>query len=444
MAEESSTRGKRVLLAEDDQQMRELFARIIKDEGVEVVAVHDGLAAIARLAEPFDLVVTDIRMPGANGMEVLAFAQRRWPELPVVAVTAFGSIPGAVDAMRAGAFDYLSKPLPSPQTLRDVVRRALSATRNRQEAPLVVEDPRSRAVFETAERVAPRDTSVLLLGESGVGKEVVARHIHEHSARASRAFVAVNCAAIAESLLESELFGHERGAFTGAIARHKGRFEQADGGTLLLDEVGETSPSMQAKLLRVLQEGVFDRVGAERPTTVDVRIIAATNRDLRQAVAAGAFRDDLYYRLAVFPIEVPALRHRPADILPLAQLFLRMLTRGKDRTVPEISREAVAILRAHDWPGNVRELQNTMERALVLSSGGVIEADALALGPAARPRSSGEGANAGQATLKEMERRTIEEALGLEHGNRKRAAKRLGIALRTLQYKLKEYGLIQR
>jgi two-component system, NtrC family, response regulator AtoC len=441
--------ARRVLVAEDDASMRRLFVRILAEEGYEVEAAEDGIAAIARLARPFDLVVTDLKMPGADGMQVLEATRRKHPGTPVVVITAFGSIPGAVDAMRLGAFDYLAKPLSDPRALREVARRALEARAGAADAPSepIAEDPAMKRVVEQARRVAPRDTTVLLLGESGTGKEVIARLLHAGSPRRAGPFVAVNCAALTESLLESELFGHERGAFTGATARHEGRFEQADGGTLFLDEIGETSAALQAKLLRVLQEHALVRVGGEQQVSVDVRVIAATNRDLGVAVASGAFREDLYYRLAVFPIQIPPLRERRADILPLAEHFLALLSRGASRTPPSLSREARELLQAHRFPGNVRELENVIERALILSGGGPISPEELGLGSAPRTvdgdvgAAAIPGADGGAGTLKEMERRAILAALEAEDGNRRRAARRLGIALRTLQYKIKDYEI---
>ena len=380
--------SKRILVAEDDAGMQELLQRILADEGYVVELVDDGMAAMARLGKSpaVDLVLTDLRMPRADGVQVLEYVQHKLPGTPVVVLTAFGSIPGAVDAMRLGAFDYLAKPLPDPQALRDVIRRALDAQGSPGGVELVARDPSMKRVVEQVHRVAPRDTTVLLLGESGTGKEVLARLLHEQSPRNQGPFVAVNCAALTESLLESELFGHEKGAFTGAISRHEGRFEQADGGTLFLDEVGETSPALQAKLLRVLQEKTFERVGGTRELNADVRLVAATNRDLDRRVEQGQFRQDLYYRLAVFPITIPPLRERKADVLPLAEHFLHLLTRGPSRTAPEIAAGAKEALRAHLWPGNVRELQNVMERALILSGGDAITEAELNL-----PRVTGGG-----------------------------------------------------
>jgi len=428
---------KRILVAEDDEAMGELLQRILSDEGYEVTLARDGKEAIARLDGTHHLVLTDMRMPEADGAEVMAYVQRRWPGTPVVVMTAFGSIPGAVEAMRDGAFDYLTKPLPDPEALRRVVRRALSATSpGQRDERVVARDPAMARVLEQVRLLAPRETTVLLMGESGTGKEVLARMLHRLSPRAEGPFVAVNCAALTESLLESELFGHERGAFTGATSRRQGRFEQAHGGTLLLDEVGETSPGLQAKLLRVLQERTFERVGGTRTVEVDVRLVAATNRDLRAEVSAHRFREDLFYRLAVFPLEIPPLRERPRDILPLAEHFLGFLGRDPNRTSPGLDPRTRDALLAHPWPGNVRELQNVMERAVVLAGGDSICPDHLALelgNPAATPEGSG--------TLKDMERRAVAAALEATGGNRRQAAKRLGIALRTLQYKIKDYGL---
>jgi DNA-binding NtrC family response regulator len=432
---ETESAARQILLAEDDAALRRMLRRILEEAGYEVTAVEDGLAAMARLQRPFDLVITDLRMPGADGLQVLEFAHRRWPSVPVIVVTAFGSIPGAVDAMRLGAFDYLSKPLPTPASLREVVARALGPGAQPGAPQLVAQDPAMQRVVESALKVAPRETTVLLLGESGTGKEVIARLLHQNSPRATGPFVAVNCAALSPGLLESELFGHEKGSFTGAVARHEGKFEQADKGTLLLDEVGETSAALQSKLLRVLQERTFERVGGERPIQVDVRLVAATNRDLQQAVRAGQFREDLYYRLAVFPIEIPPLRQRPQDLAPLAEHFLHLLTRGPSRTAPELTTEGRRALQAYDWPGNVRELQNVIERALILSAGQPITAEMLGL-----PAAGGQPVDQA-GTLREMEKRAILAALQAEGGNRRRAAKRLGIALRTLQYKIKEYGV---
>jgi len=419
--------------------MRELMGRILSNSNYELSLVEDGLSAIAKLSSEFDLVLTDMRMPRASGLEVLRFTKRRWPNTPVIVLTAFGSISGAVDAMRIGASDYLSKPLPDPQTLRDLVARTLDNKRETVGETVIGEHPTMVRLVNMAKQVAQTDTTVLLLGESGTGKEVIAQLIHDSSDRADAPFIAVNCAALSEGLLESELFGHEKGSFTGAVSQHQGKFEQAEGGTLFLDEIGETSPSLQAKLLRVLQERCLQRVGGSETIKANVRVVAATNKDLQVAVNENRFREDLYYRLAVFPVELPALRERRSDIVLLAQHFLQLLTRNSSKTPPQLSNSAQEALLAYPWPGNVRELQNAIERAIILSGGDEISKADLHLANATKVE---EEAPTPSGTLKEMEQRAIKAALDAEDGNRKRAAKRLGIALRTLQYKIKEYDLI--
>jgi two-component system response regulator FlrC len=437
-----------VLIAEDDPGMRGLLERILAQAGYRVTTAEDGQAALEAFRQKRPaLLVTDLKMPRLDGMELLRRVLAEAPGTPAVVLTAFGTVQGAVEAMRLGAFDYLSKPLPDPEHLREVVARALAA---RGAAPAggeqgpVYADPAFDRVMALVDAVAPRDTTVLLTGESGVGKEVVARAVHHRSPRGRGPFVAINCAALPETLLESELFGHEKGAFTGASGAHPGLFEQAGGGTLLLDEVAEMQPALQAKFLRVLETRRVVRLGGTREREVDTRVIAATNRELDREVEQGRFRQDLLYRLNVFPIPIPPLRERPQDILPLAHHFLRMLGAGPGRTPPSLSGGAREALRSHLWPGNVRELMNALERASILASGGEILAEHLGLGPergtpdtttqASRPEESA-------ATLKEMERQAIIEALAAVDGNRRKAARRLGIALRTLQYKIKDYGI---
>jgi two-component system, NtrC family, response regulator AtoC len=343
--------------------------------------------------------------------------------------------------MKLGAVDYLGKPLSSPDELRLMVRRTLERSRIEQErvllrqetlecfscASLIARDPAMLKAVELARKVAPTGATVLLTGESGTGKEVLARCIHSNSPRAERMFVAVNCAALSSALIESELFGHEKGSFTGAVSQHLGRFERAHGGTLFLDEIGELDPLLQAKLLRVLQERTFERVGGSRVITVDVRVIAATNRDLRAQVEQGKFREDLFYRLSTFPIEIPALRGRPADIEPLARLFL-----SRARPGLALTSEALERLRAYGWPGNVRELENMMDRAAILCDRTVTASD-LPIPAGNQHRRA--------VTMREIERQAIEDAILVSGGNRTHAAAQLGISLRTLQYRLKEYGL---
>jgi DNA-binding NtrC family response regulator len=436
-----------VLVAEDDAGMRDLLTQILEEGGLQVVAARDGEGAVALLAQhPVQAVLTDLKMPRMDGMALLRWIVRERPGVPVVVLTAFGTVPGAVEAMRLGAFDFLAKPLPSPEHLRQVMERALAA-HGQERGPaapegVVCEDPAFARVLALVGKVADRDTTVLLTGESGVGKEVAARALHRQSVRVDGPYVALNCAAIPESLLESELFGHEKGAFTGATAAHPGMFEQAHGGTLLLDEIGEMQPGLQAKLLRVLETRQVVRLGSTGERAVDVRVIAATNRDLEAEVQSGRFRQDLYFRLNVFPIRIPPLRERPADILPLARHFLGILGSAPGRTSSTLSPAAEAALTTYGWPGNVRELQNAVERATILAGGAVLTPEHLGLPGAMTSGGALAGEEgAGGLTLKDLERRAIVAALAAVDGNRRKAAKRLGIALRTLQYKIKDYGI---
>ena len=448
-----------VLVVEDEPEMRQVLADMLVRPGWRVTQAGDGVEALELLAaQRPDVVLTDLNMPRMDGMELLLQINERYPGLPVVVLTAFGTVPGAVEAMRGGAFDFLSKPPPGPRQLREVIGRALACSdgspKNKGEhggLDLVHEDPAMAETLSVARAVAPRPTTVLITGESGVGKEVVARFIHLHSGRPEDTFVALNCAALPESLLESELFGHDRGAFTGAVKAHAGRFEQAHGGTLLLDEVGEMTPALQAKFLRVLETRRVTRLGSAKPRSVDVRVLAATNRDLEHEVAAGQFREDLLFRLSVFPIQIPPLRRRPGDVLPLARHFLALLG-GEDRP-RAFTPEAEALLRSHGWPGNVRELQNVVERAVILAGTGDIRPAHLRLGPsvegASPPAPTEQPSTPDPAApvtpratnLKELEERAIMEALEATDGNRSQAARQLGIARRTLQYKLKKLGI---
>jgi DNA-binding NtrC family response regulator len=438
----------RILIVDDDPGFRNLLETILVGEGYGVDSAGSEAEALrAGGRRKYDLVVTDLKLPDGDGLEVLRWWIENAPETPVIMITAFGTIASAVEAMKSGAADYLGKPLSSPDELRILVRRVLDQRQQagnlellrEQEAErfscgnLVADDARMTRVLELARRVAPTDTTVLISGESGTGKELIARCIHMNSPRAGKIFVAVNCAALSPTLIESEIFGHEKGSFTGAAGQHLGRFERAHGGTLFLDEIGELDGNLQAKPLRVLQERTFERVGGTREIAVDVRVIAATNRNLKQSVADGKFREDLYYRLDTFPIEVPPLRERPSDIPKLARFFLGRAARnlGKPRLV--LTPEAEKVLLAYGWPGNVRELENTMERVAILCDD-AIEPDDLPVtssGPA-RP-----------VLFKDIERQAIEDALRVNDGNRTKTARQLGISLRTLQYRLKEYGIIQ-
>ncbi len=395
-------------------------------------------------------MITDFKMPGLDGMSLLRKARAESPETEVVVLTAHGTVAGAVEAMKLGAFDYLDKPLSGPDELRLVASRAMERRHLREDAQrmrapdsgepsIVAKDRVMQAVMGQVRKVATTDATVLLLGESGTGKEVLSRVLHCESRRAAGPFVAVNCAAISDSLLESEMFGHEKGAFTGAVSSHRGRFELADGGTLFLDEVGELRPQLQAKLLRVLQERRFERVGGTRTIEVDVRIVAATNSDLTEAMRAGRFREDLYHRLAVFPIRIPPLRERLADIIPLAHDLLARIARQLGRPSLVLDDAARARLASYAWPGNVRELGNVLERAAILAEGNVLGADLILTGPTASASQAADGS--GSEKLEDMEKEAIRRTLALTGGNRKQTAARLGIGLRTLYDKLKVYDL---
>lgn len=444
----------RVLLADDEPLSREFLQEALSALGCAVTAVEDGEAAVAALATgAFDLVVTDLRMPGKDGMAVLEASRAGAADRPVVLVTAHGAMHVAVDAMRAGAADVLEKPV-SVDALELLLERVRQRTRLLRENALlreesvggdmVVASPAMRGVVDVVTRVARSAATVLVQGESGTGKECIAALVHKRSDRAERPFVKLNCAAVPEALLESELFGHEAGAFTGATRRREGRFELADGGTLFLDEVGEMSPSMQAKLLRVLQEGEFERVGGSETVEVDVRVVAATNRDLEREVEQGRFRGDLLYRLNVVPVTLPPLRERREDIVPLARHFLRDGLR--------FSPDAEAALAAWGWPGNVRELQNMVQRVELMVDADEVDGDAVRrwLEPASAsaeeptfvlPAADPVAALVGRP-LADVEHELIHRTLARCNGNRKRTAETLGIGVRTLFNKLKVDGVL--
>jgi DNA-binding NtrC family response regulator len=448
----------RILIVEDKDSLRSMLEEMLRAEKLDVRGVASGSQAVEllRSGEPVDLVLTDWRLPGADGLAVLDAARALDPTLPVIVMTAFGSIETAVDAMKRGAEDFITKPV-DPDLLRLLVSRAIER-RVRERETLLFEDNRSRsmptiigesagirAVQAEAQRVAATDATVLLEGESGTGKELFARAIHELSPRRSRPFVAINCAAIPDTLLESELFGHERGSFTGALARRLGKFELADGGTIFLDEVGELSAATQGKLLRVLQEKSFHRVGGTIPIQVDVRIISASNRPLDRMVSQGLFREDLYYRVRVFPILIPPLRERPEDVDPLVDWFLAHLPPELGKKGIRIAPAARARLHSYEWPGNVRELRNCLERAIILADGGVIEERGLRLAAEiSEPPVEGGGENlvaVRERGAKNAERLWIARALDRAKGDRTAAASELGLSRRRLEAKLKEYSL---
>jgi two-component system response regulator HydG len=455
MSDSSRTDTRTVLVVDDDRTGRETLVEAVGEMGYRVLSAATGPEALELLRQQdVDIVLTDLKMPGMDGLEVLTRAKAVRPDVFVILITAFATVDTAVDAMKKGAYDYVMKPIDLRQ-LRVLLERAS------QSRDLLIENELLRdqlgekydfsnivgnsaamkAIFDQVRQVADTHAGVLIQGESGTGKELVANAIHAHSSRCDRPFVKVSCAALPETLLESELFGHERGAFTGALEQRKGRFELADGGTLFLDEIAEMSPGTQAKLLRVLQNYEFERVGGTETLHVDVRVIAATNADLAERVRQGRFREDLYYRLRVVPIEVPPLRDRPEDIPPLVSHFVREYAERNHKEVRGVSAEAMNILVTYPWPGNVRELQNCVENMVVMSSEPM-------LGPELLPPEMQETTVASDSSgfpiglsMRQIEEKAIRETLASVGGNRTRAADMLGIPLRTLHRRINEYGI---
>ncbi|MGQ9635385.1 MAG: sigma-54-dependent transcriptional regulator [Bryobacteraceae bacterium] len=447
----------RILVVEDEAKLRRVIELQLQAAGYEVDLAGSAEEAL-RLADRASLVLTDLRLPGMDGLELLRLLRRQDELLPVVVMTAFGSVEIAVEAMKLGATDFLLKPF-SLDHLLTVIQKALEVRALRYENRSLREElgrrytfdnivgrsPAMQEIFATILRVAPTRATVLLAGESGVGKDLIARAIHYHSPRRDRPFVKINCTAIPENLMESELFGFEKGAFTGAVASKPGKFELADTGTAFLDEIGDVPGPIQVKLLRVLQEREFERLGSNKTRQIDVRIIAATNRDLRAALEEGTFREDLYYRLNVVPINIPPLRERQEDIPFLAEHFVRKLAPELGSTASSISDAAIRKLMEYHWPGNVRELENVIERSLVLCSGTVLEASDIKLEASPRAiKAAGVPFLPEGYTLEEYEQALIREALRRANGNKSQAARLLGLTRNALRYRLSQMGLEDR
>ena len=446
--------GNRILIIDDEVQLRGLLSRIISLEGYEVVEAGDCRTGLKQL-ESFapEVVLCDVRLPDGNGVEMVEKIRQAAPQTEVILLTAYGNIPDGVQAIKNGAFDYITKGDDNNKILPLLSRAVEKVEMSRRLAQLEKQvgekfsfdtvlgnSPAIREAIELARKVAATDATVLVTGETGTGKEVSAQAIHQNSARAKRSFVAVNCSAFSKELLESELFGHRAGAFTGAVKDKKGLFEEASGGTIFLDEIGEMAFDLQAKLLRVIESGEFIKVGETRPTKVDVRIVAATNRDLKQEIAEGRFREDLYYRLSVFRIHLPPLRERPEDIEAYVRMFAGRFGMKMGRRVEHIEPEYLERLRLHGWPGNVRELRNVVERSLIMAEGTVLRAADLPL-EMQRSDASGRPAGGEALDLASVEREHIARVLRRTGGNKTRTAALLGIGLTTLYRKIEEYGL---
>ena len=452
----------KILVVDDESLMREFITESLLSQGYEVDDAGQGARAIELIGnETYDVVLTDLKMPRVTGIDVLKRAREKMPDAKVIIMTAYGTVENAVEAMKLGAFDYITKPFSVDEIIM-LVRRALEYTSLQMEnrrlhseleevcgaRSIVGKSPSMKTIFEVIETVSQSRSTVLITGESGTGKELVARAIHYSSPRSSGPFVKLNCAALPSELMESEMFGHERGAFTGAIRKFKGRFERADGGSLLLDEISEMSPHLQAKLLRVLQEREFEPVGSSETIRVDVRIIATTNRDLIQQIEKGAFREDLFYRLNVINLHMPPLRERKSDISVLALHFLALYNRENGKAIEGISDEVLDRWMRYDWPGNVRELENAVERAIVMCKGKILESSdiaglvdrGLAGSGAAGSHDGGSEGFAVGTTLADMEQELIMKTLEAQNGNRTTTADILGISVRTLRNKLALYG----
>jgi DNA-binding NtrC family response regulator len=445
-----------ILIVEDEPKMRRLLELQLAEEGFQARIAADAETGLQMLGkEPFDVVVTDLKLPGMSGLEFLQAVKRVNADLPVVIMTAFGTVESAVDAMKAGASDYVLKPF-SLAELVLVIRKELASHELRQEnrdlrealgrryeyKNIVAKSDKMQAVLALVERVAPTNSTVLIGGESGVGKDLVARAIHEHSQRANGPFVKINSTAIPETLLESELFGYEKGAFSGATTSKPGKFEAANNGTLFLDEIGDVPAAIQVKLLRVLQDREFERLGGTRTLKVDVRLVAATNRDLRAALEEGTFREDLYYRLNVVAIDIPPLREHKEDIPALAQFFLEKFARGSGKPTHNITPAAMKMLMDFHWPGNVRELQNVIERAITLSTGSTLDVADIHIDTARRAHvETGSAVLPEGVSMEQWEEELLREALKRANGNKSQAARALGLSRNALRYRLSKMGV---
>jgi DNA-binding NtrC family response regulator len=440
----------KILVVDDKKSMRNVLESAFLARGLEVDAATGGEEALSKLSSSgYDVVVTDLKMPRVDGMGVLKEAKRACPETEVIVITAYGTIESAVEAMRLGACDFVTKPfkLAEIETKVDrIMRRKETAGQEalaQDDWTIVGDSEATRQILHFVRKVGSAKSSVLITGESGTGKELVARAIHSYSERRDGPLVAVNCAALAPGVLESELFGHEKGAFTGAVQSKKGRFEMANGGTLFLDEIGDVDPTIQLKLLRVLELGQFERVGGTQTLTTDARIVAATNRDLRGHIREGKFREDLFYRLNVISIHLPPLRDRTEDIEQLARHLMQRAARSAGRAPLEISPEVIAAFRSYSWPGNVRELENCLERAMVLAEGDTITLNEISPEIAGHPTLPAQPDTAGDLTslTSEIELQTIKNALDKNRWNKSKTAQELGVKRTTLQYKIRKYGL---
>jgi two-component system response regulator FlrC len=428
----SDKQAQYILVVDDDRQMRLALTEAIKRLGYEVILSDNGKDALEKLQKlNFSMIITDMKMPAMNGLELLKQVRKISCRMPVLIITAFGTVENAVDAMKEGAVDYLIKPFSFETITKAIEAIIYKENRKRQ---ILTNNPEMQNILKLAENLAMSDITVLIYGESGTGKEVLARYIHANSKRRTGPFVAVNCAAIPDNLLESELFGYEKGAFTGAAEKKQGKFETANGGTILLDEIAEMSVILQSKLLRVLQEKEIDRVGGKKPLPVDVRVIATTNKDLHKQCMEGRFREDLYYRLNVFPLKLLPLRERPEDIPLLASHFADFFSASFGKEINGFTDEAKELLKAHQWRGNVRELENVVQRAVFMCSGAKIGKNDFML----ECVSSKKTAN---GKLKDAEKELILQTLNGVGGNKTRAAKILGVSVRTIRNKLHEYGL---